>query len=238
MKTLIEIIKTTQEVITIIGRFISNCFVRFIKIIINPSEFIASRPIDQPSELLSASLFGIFTSLINILVIVPVFRLLKINAGNSTFLAVTTLTRYVSLRYISFFLYGSWLHISAKAIRGKATFQSSVIAVLYMTAYYSFLLIIICFLMFCNPIGFQHLEFQHVIASTNYKLYYTIANSCILIYFIFFIYRLASVFRRIHNIGWVRVLLLLVFGIIGCICIDRFINFPIRFLLFKSFLKR
>jgi hypothetical protein len=114
----------------VIREFIWGNVARFIAVLSQPREFIASIQPNTAQSLTDASLFAVFVSVVNLLVMLPAFRLSDVKTDGLTYGLVNTVVTLVF-----WFLYGSVYHFCAKLVRGRGAYQSSIVAILYLTAF-------------------------------------------------------------------------------------------------------
>lgn len=75
-------------------------------------------------------MFAIFISVVNLIISLPAYRLANIKADTLTYVLIDTM-----ITFVFWFLYGSVYHLCARLIGGRGTYQSSIVAVLYLTAF-------------------------------------------------------------------------------------------------------
>lgn len=115
-----------------IGDFISTNVARFVAVLSQPRKFIASIQHNTAHALTDASLFAVFVNIVNLLIMLPAFRFSGVQADSLTYALIDTVTTF-----IFWLLYGSVYHVSARLIGGRGTYRSSIVAVLYLTAFFA-----------------------------------------------------------------------------------------------------
>jgi hypothetical protein len=103
---------------------------RFIDVLAQPRKCIKSFDDNDDHPLLDASLFAASVSVVHIMIMLPAYRLAGIESDALTYvLSDTVLTLFF------LFLNGSIFHVCARLVRGQGTYQSSIVAILYLTAF-------------------------------------------------------------------------------------------------------
>jgi len=102
----------------------------FFRILVSPVEFISSIKHSSSEQLVSATFFAALMSILNLVIALPLFRLLGMNVETTSYFVVDTI-----LTYGFFFIYGSAFHLSAKIFRGKGNYTSSLVSFLYLKAF-------------------------------------------------------------------------------------------------------
>jgi hypothetical protein len=105
---------------------------RFFAVLSQPRKFIASIQHDSVDALTDATIFAALISLLNLVIMLPAFRLAGVQTGNLIYALVDTVTTL-----LFWFLYGSVYHVCARLIGGRGTYRSSIVAVLYLTAFFA-----------------------------------------------------------------------------------------------------
>ena len=105
---------------------------RFVAVLSQPRRFMASIQHDSPGALIDASIFAVFISLINLVIMLPAFRLAGVQTDNLTYALVDTV-----MTLLFWFLYGSVYHVCARLLGGCGTYRSSIVAILYLTAFFA-----------------------------------------------------------------------------------------------------
>jgi TIR domain/Yip1 domain len=103
---------------------------RFIAVLARPRSFIRSIDYNAEHTLIDASVFAVFISVIELIMVLPAYRLANIKADTLTYVLIEIITTLVF-----WFLYGSVYHLCARLIGGRGTYQSSIVAFLYLTAF-------------------------------------------------------------------------------------------------------
>lgn len=122
--------KGIQDVARIGGKTLKSNAVRFIAVLAGPRNFIKSIDHQADHALIDASVFAIFISVVNLIISLPAYRLANIKADTLTYVLIDTM-----ITFVFWFLYGSVYHLCARLIGGRGTYQSSIVAVLYLTAF-------------------------------------------------------------------------------------------------------
>jgi hypothetical protein len=179
---------------------------RLFRILGSPAAFIASTEHATQEQLLSASIFAILISLLNLVLNVPIFRLLDIEVESTSFLIADTVLTYVFL-----FLYGSGFHLAARVMQGKGSYTSSVVSFLYLTAFLPVIKVVsipatavVTRAIVEGPdtttLAFQLATAEHLLRSPPAMIG---ALLMFVVYGWYFV-ALASVFRVVHCVGAVR----------------------------------
>jgi hypothetical protein len=84
-------IKTIQSLLQLSNKTIKNNFIRFLAIIITPRNFFNSIKHNTTDELLNASVFAVFISILNLLIVSPVHRILGIKSESTSYLLIDTI---------------------------------------------------------------------------------------------------------------------------------------------------
>ena len=112
------------------GRTLKSNAVRFIAILAAPRNFIKSINHKDDQALIDASVFAVFISVVNLTISLPAYRLANVKADTLTYVLIDTV-----ITLVFWFLYGSVYHLCARLMGGRGTYQSSLVAVLYLTAF-------------------------------------------------------------------------------------------------------
>jgi hypothetical protein len=122
--------KGIQDVVKLGGKTLKSNAVRFIAVLAGPRNFIKSIDHKADHALIDASVFGIFISVVNLTINLPAYRLANVKADTLTYVLTDTV-----ITFVFWFLYGSVYHLCARLVGGRGTYQSSIVAVLYLTAF-------------------------------------------------------------------------------------------------------
>ena len=122
--------KGIQDVVKRGGKTLKSNAVRFIAVLAAPRNFIKSIDHKADQALIDASVFAVFISVVNLTISLPAYRLANVKADTLTYALIDTV-----ITLVFWFLYGSVYHICAKLAGGRGTYQSSLVAVLYLTAF-------------------------------------------------------------------------------------------------------
>lgn len=129
-----EIQKWGKKGIQDSGRFGSQTLkrngVRIISVLARPRNFIKSIDYNADDTLIEAILFSVFISIVNLTIMLPAYRLAHVKAETFTYAMIDTV-----FTCVFWFLYGSVYHFCARLVGGRGTYQSSLIAFLYLTAF-------------------------------------------------------------------------------------------------------
>ena len=112
------------------GRTLNSNAVRFIAILAALRNFIKSINHKDDQALIDASVFAVFISVVNLTISLPAYRLANVKADTLTYVLIDTV-----ITLVFWFLYGSVYHLCARLMGGRGTYQSSLVAVLYLTAF-------------------------------------------------------------------------------------------------------
>ncbi|EMK3316880.1 hypothetical protein V8043_004357 [Vibrio vulnificus] len=231
-------IKTVEEIIGIFRKFASPYLVTFYEVIFRPNDFIVNRDLNSSSGFFAASQFGIFVSVLNLLLVYPSLRIAGVVVENPYFLLVDTI-----MTYVFFFLYGMFFHAFAKLLFGKGNLQSSVTAFLYCTAFFPL------FAFFSLPMDFairQYLikhngSYESLLTTEVRNLFVdnpaiVIATVLSVVVLMFYFKNLCLIYSKIHNFGMFRACLSVLGGVISWLAISSLFSLPIASMVHKSFL--
>jgi hypothetical protein len=112
------------------GRTLKSNAVRFIAVLASPRNFIKSINHKDDQALIDASVFAVFISVVNLTISLPTYRIANVKADTLTYVLIDTV-----ITLVFWFLYGSVYHLCARLMGGRGTYQSSLVAVLYLTAF-------------------------------------------------------------------------------------------------------
>jgi hypothetical protein len=208
-------------------------------VLMKPRAFFAGVSVDTPADVLRASVFAGFISILNLVISTPLLRVAGVEMESTSFLLTDTV-----LTYAAWFLYGSIFHISAKVLRGQGSYSSSVVAFLYLTAFYPVM-------------GFLGLPAAHVVArpflqaqdTLNLEFYRDlgpafVASPAALISFglasvvgLYFFFALILAARRVHGFGRARGISAGALAFVGYLIISVSVVVPVEQLFRKAFLK-
>lgn len=119
-----------QNLVKFGGQTVRGITARFIAVLTQPRNFVKS--IDHSGEhgLIEASVFAVFVSVANLALMIPTYRLANVKADTLTYVLIDPV-----ITFVFWFLYGSVYHLCAKLLGGRGSYQSSIVAMLYLTAF-------------------------------------------------------------------------------------------------------
>ncbi|HAS6088049.1 TPA: hypothetical protein I7221_13175 [Vibrio vulnificus] len=230
--------KTIEEIIFFLKKFASPYLVTLYEVIFRPKDFICKQDFNSTSGFIAASQFGVFVSILNLLLVYPSLRIAGVEVENPYFLVVDTI-----MTYIFFFLYGMFFHIIAKLLLGKGNLQSSVTAFLYSTAFFPL------FAIFSLPMDFVLRQYLIKHNGSYESLFATEAGNLLIgspaiivatvlsiVVFVFYFKNLCLIYSQIHKFGMFRTFLSVLVGVISWVTISALLSLPIASILHKSFL--
>lgn len=232
-------IEDIQQLIGLGTELVQESCMTLFSVLAKPQAFYRGTSLETPADFLRASRFAAFTSVLVLVIQTPVFHLLGVQSESTAYLLTDTV-----LTYAAWFLYGSVMHLAAKALRGQGTYQSSVAGFLYLTAFYpvmAFVLLPSSLLarrvMLRAPdtfsLGFYQALAQPFLASPVALISFGLATG---IGFYFFGCLILAA-RRVHGFGWVRGLGAGVLAFLGWLAIGLTVVAPADQLFQKAFLK-
>lgn len=232
-------IEDIQQLIGLGTELIKENCVTLFSVLAKPQAFYRAASLDTTADLLRASLFAAFNSVLVLVIQTPVYRLLGVETESTAYLMTDTV-----LTYAAWFLYGSAFHLAAKVLRGRGPYQSSVVAFLYLTAIYpvmAFVLLPSSLLarrvMLQAPdtfsLGFYQALAQSLLASPLALTSLGLATGV----GVYFFGCLVLVASRIHGFGWVRGLGAGELAFLGWLAIGLTVVAPVDQLFQKAFLR-
>ena len=188
------------------GAFLRENIFRLYSVLIGPRNFISSIAYDSHEELIRASVFAIFASLLNLVIAGPMLRLLRVETVSLSFLLTDTV-----FTYVAWLLRASLLHMAAKFLRGHGTYRSSVVAFLYLTVFFPVLLIVSypleleikrALIKHGNALTFQ--DVMQIVKSLFESPEILIATIIATLGLVYFYGCIVSVYCFIHSVGRIR----------------------------------
>jgi TIR domain-containing protein/Yip1-like protein len=122
--------KGLQGLVKLSSQTVKSNVVRFIAVLARPRSFIKSIDYNAEHTLIDASVFAVLISVVNLTMMLPAYRLANVKADTLTYVLIDTM-----ITLVFWFLYGSVYHLCARLVGGRGTYQSSIVAVLYLTAF-------------------------------------------------------------------------------------------------------
>jgi hypothetical protein len=186
----------------------------FFQIIGDVKGFIRSRRFDTQQELIDASIFVIFISLVNLAIRATFLVSNNVQVRNELYLILDTITTY-----LIWLLCGIAFHMSARLLRGKGTLRETLVTWMYLQAFDPVFLI--AFL----PADARMMPLMIRAKDSPLAEYQSIANSQFLysarvmgstiiafVVFAWFLFSLVRAFGLVHGFGRVRAILVLILG--------------------------
>jgi hypothetical protein len=103
---------------------------RFVAILAHPRRFFRSIDYHSDQSLVDATLFAVVISVINLVLLFPAHRIAQLKSDTLSYVLIDTV-----ITLLFWFLYGSVYHLCARLLGGRGTYPSSLVAVLYLTAF-------------------------------------------------------------------------------------------------------
>ena len=192
---------------------------------------------DSQEQFIQASIFACFISVLNLVIRLPVYRLIHVGVESTSFLLVDTV-----FTYAFWFIEGSIFHAAAKLFGGHAHYRKSVITYLYLTAFQPLLCLLgIPFTVVVErrmiegmyPLTDESLVrlLQEVLERPAVVVSSVLTLSAIVYYFV------ASVtaFRTVHHLGRLRGFWIVFFGELGCWALAAGVKIPLTQSLSEAF---
>jgi hypothetical protein len=232
-------IEDIQQLIGLGTEVVQESCTTLFSVLTKPQVFYRSVALETTADLLRASRFAALMSVLTLVIQTPIYRLVGVETESAAYLLTDTV-----LTCATWFLYGSVLHWAAKILRGHGTYQTSVSAFLYLTAFYP---VMGFFLLPCSVLarrvmlqapdtfgpGFFQALAQPLLASplalTSFGLTTGIG--------FYFFGCLVLAARRVHGFGWVRGLGAGVLAFLGWLAISLTVVAPVDQLFQKAFRK-
>lgn len=230
--------KNIEKLTELGGKYAKRYLFSLYQILSNPKTFLGAKDLNSTEEFISASKFAVFVSILGLVIAYPSFRIVGVEAESPYFLLVDTV-----ITYAFFFLYGSMYHIFAKILRGKGSFQGSVVVFLYLTAFFpviQFFSMPIDFvsrslIMDANGILSQKL-FEEIAHLHRGKMTMLVSSACLSLgVLIYYAKSLCSGYRMLHSTGRFRAFIIVSLGIVGWQAVSVFLATPIVITFHKSF---
>jgi len=210
---------------------------KLIRILAEPEEFISSVRHSSRALLLQASIFAGLVSLLNLAIHIPLFRFLGVSIDNVSYFIVDTI-----LTCGFWLLYASVFHVSARILRGKGTYVSSLVSYLYMTAFFPLMLIVSIpaeaalrrnILSSADIASYQFLVSQVSIITTSNIL--LISLVLVTLVWGWYLVSLTKVFRIVHKVGRIRAGLIVLLGLILWMAFSTWVEAPAFQMLWRSY---
>jgi hypothetical protein len=210
---------------------------QFFRILATPASFISSIEHASSDQLVPASIFAALMSLLNLVLHLPLLRMLGVETESASYLLADTI-----LTYAFWFIYGSCFHFAAKIVGGHGNYTSSLVSFLYLTA---FMPVITTILIPVDVIvrrhivhtadttspGFLQFVAADLLASTPALISLTIG----LVASIWYLAALSRVFRLVHGVGRVRGVAIVIIGMGIWQILSWFIEIPAFQLFYKAY---
>ena len=232
-------IEDIRQLIGLRTELVQVSCMKLFSVLAKPQAFYRESSLETPADFLRASRFAAFTSVLVLVIQTPVFRLLGVQSEGAAYLLTDTV-----LTYAAWFLYGSVLHLAAKALRGRGTYLSSVAGFLCITAFYP----VMAFFLLPSSLlarrvmlqaadafslGFYQALAQPFLTSPVALISFGLATG---IGSYFFGYLVLTA-RQVHGFGWVRGLGAGVLAFLGWLAIGLTVVAPADQLFQKAFVK-
>jgi Yip1 domain len=231
------VIENIQQLLKLGGNALKNFLLCLYEVVISPKAFFSNLPDDREQQFVQASIFACFISVLNLVIALPVQRILGIRAESTSYLLVDTV-----LTYGCWFIMGSIFHASARLVGGHARYLSSVTAFLYLTAYQplgalvSLPVIVITERQVLEegyPFTYeQRLRMVRTIIDKPGAVVSLFASVCVLIYLLV---AAATAFRVVHRVGRFRGFCILLLGTAGVFVFVSLLEIPLMQLFAQAF---
>src|SRR5439155_11330756 len=118
------------DVVKLGSHSLQRVVIQFFAVVAHPRRFIRTVHLDRTDTIVNASVFAIFISITGLIVTLSALLLAHIKADAPSFILIDTV-----LTFAVWFLKGSMFHLCFILFKGKGTYQSSIVAYLYLTAF-------------------------------------------------------------------------------------------------------
>jgi hypothetical protein len=123
-------IEAIHELLKLGGKSLKNFLLCIYRVVLLPKSFFKSIREDSEDQFVQGSIFACFISILNLVIVLPVQRVLHVGVESTSYVIVDTI-----FTYAMWFLGGSIYHGIARVVRGHGKYRGSVTTFLYLTAF-------------------------------------------------------------------------------------------------------